>query len=178
MEKEFKCLNCGVEFSSAEAEQANGKCPECGADLAQVAGAEGPGSKSSTLIIIVAVILLGLGLFFFLRTGEQAKSVDEILAEYLATDAETPMMIDKSTRLDRIEIEGKAVIFKTTLVNVSGEEADDDLFKRKMGPFLAEKYCNDKNSRRAMEEGVTYGHEIFANDGVLLYTVDIGIDDC
>jgi predicted nucleic acid-binding Zn-ribbon protein len=182
MEKEFQCLNCGVEFGQPEAEQAGGRCPECGADLTQIAGVEpgaakkaGPGQIISVIIGLLATLVV---LFFLFRPGEQAMNVDEMLAEYREADAKTPMMIDQSTRLDRVVVDGKTVTFETTLVNVGSEEADDDLFKRRMRPFLAEKYCNDKSSRRAMESGITYGHEISANDGVLLYTVNIGIDDC
>ena len=88
------------------------------------------------------------------------------------------MMIDNSTRLDQVVVEDRTIIYKTSLINLTSESADQDIFKEKIGPFLADKYCSDLKSRAALELGVRYGHEYFGNDGVLLYTAKISLDDC
>jgi len=181
MEIKFHCLNCGVEFSEAEAKQAGCKCPECGADLTEIASADTIAEQKLRpgRIVFAVLVLLGIGaLFFFSRPAAKMMDVDEILAKYQETDAKTPMMIDKSTRLDHVAVEGKTVTFKTTLVDLGSEDEADDVFMNKIGPFLTDKYCDNKNSRKAMGNGVTYNHEISTNDGKLLYSVTIGLNDC
>jgi DNA-directed RNA polymerase subunit RPC12/RpoP len=193
MEDRFHCLDCGIEFSESEAEQANYRCPDCGAGLLEKTGdVEGAAKKKMGKVRVFSAIfaLLGLAIFFVWQTandkgggagadnGSKAQAIDQIIKKAMEVNGKVPLMIDKSTRLDRVVVEDKTIIYKTTLVNLSAQTADKDIFKKKIGPYLAEKYCNDKNSRKALELGIKYGHEYFGINGALLYSAHIGVDDC
>ncbi|MEN8135137.1 MAG: hypothetical protein ABFS18_06315 [Thermodesulfobacteriota bacterium] len=186
------CLACGVEFSEPEAEQANYRCPDCGTGLVEKEGVEEVVAKKKIgtgKVCGIILALLGLAVFFVWQAGNdkssrsvenssQARAIDQIINKAMEVNSKVPLMIDKSTRLDLVVVEDKTIIYKTTLVNLSAETADKDIFKNKIGPYLAEKYCNDKNSRKALELGVKYGHEYFGKDGALRYTASISVDDC
>lgn len=197
MDNGFHCLDCGAEFSQAEAEQVNCQCPNCEGKLAEKV-CEDPGvEKKGMGIAVFAVIFIMLfligGIYFGGSPADdvggkadgrsQMQAIDTILQKALEINPKTPLMIDKSTRLDQVVVEGQTITYRTTLVNFTAEIAKDDLakrdlFKKEIGPFLAGKYCSDKNSRKALELGVKYGHEYFGNDGALLYTANISVDDC
>lgn len=182
MADKFHCLDCGVEFGEPEAEQANYRCPDCGAELATDLAAGSSKKKGLPKIFsaIFVLICLAAAFWFFWQPANKTNSpaIAKIQEKALEVNSKTPMMIDNSTRLDRVVVEGETIIYKTTLINVTAETADQDIFKKKIGPFLAGKYCSDKKTRAALELGVRYGHEYFGNDGVLLYTANISFDDC
>lgn len=187
------CLDCGVEFDKLAAQQANYRCPDCGSELIQKAGVgEMAAEKKMGVgrVFFAIFVLLGIAMFFVWQTandksggagadnGSKAQAIDQIIKKAMEVNGKVPLMIDKSTRLDRVVVEDKTIIYKTTLVNLSAQTADKDIFKKKIGPYLAEKYCNDKNSRKALELGIKYGHEYFGINGALLYSAHIGVDDC
>ena len=182
MADKFHCLDCGVEFDEPAAQQTNYRCPDCGAELAADLAA-GSGNKrglAKTFSALLVLICLVVASYFLWQSADKTNgpAIAKILQKALEVNVRTPMMIDNSTRLDQIVVEDKTIIYKTTLVNLTTETADQDIFKKKIGPFLADKYCNDKKSREALELGVKYGHEYFGNDEVLLYTAKISFDDC
>jgi DNA-directed RNA polymerase subunit RPC12/RpoP len=189
------CAPCGVEFSEAEAAQADHRCPHCGAALVakEQAGEEhaAPGPRGPGLIFAVIVVLLGLaGIIFLLRSGRVAdlgglpggsakeRAIAEIIGKALEINGQTPLMVDKSTRLDRVVVAGTTIISKATLINFSAENTGEDLFKGEIGSFLAGQYCKKDQSRQAMALGIKYGHEYYGSDGALLYTATISDDDC
>ena len=192
MADRFHCLDCGVEFSESEAEQAHYRCPDCGAELLQKAGVgEMAGKKKmgTGMVFALIFVLLGLAIFFVWQANtdksggsadnsSKERTIEQIIKKAMEVNSKAPLMIDKSTRLDLVVVEEKTIIYKTTLVNLTAETADKDIFKKKIGPYLAEKYCNDKNSRKALELGVKYDHEYFGNNGALLYTANISLEDC
>lgn len=110
--------------------------------------------------------------------SSQALAIDKILKKALRINTKTPLMIDKSTRLDRVLVEDQTIIYQATLVNLTLETAGGDIFKKEIGQFLSEKYCNNEYARKALELGVKYGHEYYGNDGALLYTATITVDNC
>ncbi len=110
--------------------------------------------------------------------SSQAQAIDKILKKALEINSKTPLMIDKSTRLDRVSVEDQTIIYQATLVNLTVETAGGDIFKQDIGRFLAEKYCNNKYTRKALELGVKYGHEYSGKDGALLYTATITVENC
>jgi hypothetical protein len=182
MADKFHCLNCGVEFDQPEATQANYRCPDCGAELATEQATEngkqsGLAKTFSALLVLSCLVVAG---YFLWQSADKTNgpAIAKIQQQALEVNSKTPMMIDNSTRLDQIVVEDETIIYKTTLVNFTAETADHDIFKEKIGPFLADKYCSDKKSRAALELGVKYGHEYFGNNGVLLYTAKISLDDC
>jgi hypothetical protein len=182
MADKFHCLDCGLEFDEPEAGQANYRCPDCGAELAADQATESGNKRGlskilSALFLLVCLVVAG---YFFWQSADKTNgpAIAKIQQQALEVNSKTPMMIDNSTRLDQVVVEDKTIIYKTTLVNLTTETADQDLFKKKIGPFLADKYCSDKKSREALELGVEYGHEYFGNDGILLYTAKISLDDC
>jgi len=183
MADKYNCIACGVESDEP------GQCPDCGSELSgdQVGESTDQSGLSKIITAIVVIVALGVGVILAQLPGDdqssKAEKIEKILKRSLEVNSKTPMMIDASTSLDKVVVAGETIIYKTTLVNLSGKVADKDvatrdLFKKKIGPFLAEKYCNDKYSREALELGVKYGNEYFGKDGALLYTATISIDDC
>lgn len=141
------------------------------------------GGISKNIITVLLVAALALGLYWANQAGifnhkSNQAEVDRILSKALEVNSKVPMMIDKSTRLDQVVVAEKAIIYKSTLVNLTEKTADQEVFKNKISPFLADKYCRDTTSRRTLELGVRYGHEYFGKDGVLLYTANISVEDC
>ena len=133
--------------------------------------------------------LLCLAIFFVWQAGNdksgeladissKAQAIEQIINKAMEINSQTPLMIDKSTRLDLVVVEDKTITYKTTLINLTAENVDNDMFKRGIAPFLSEKYCSDKNTHKALELGVKYDHEYFGNNGALLYTASISLEDC
>ncbi len=192
MADKFYCADCNAEFSEPEAQLANYRCPDCGAELIQKAGGgvvavKNKRGKGRVLLMIFA--LLCLAIFLIWQAGKdkrvgaadnnsKTQAIDQIIKKAMEVNSKAPLMIDKSTRLDLVVVEDKTIIYKTTLVNLTVEAANQDIFKNKIGPYLADKYCNDKNSRKALELGIKYDHEYFGNDGAVLYTASISVEDC
>ncbi|MCK4839083.1 MAG: hypothetical protein KAS94_09780 [Desulfobulbaceae bacterium] len=184
MADKFHCADCQAEFSEPEAQLANYRCPDCGAELVQKAGVAEVAAKKKIgtgWVLCIVFTLLCLAIFFVWQAGNDKSggaAIEQIITKAMAVNRKAPLMIDKSTRLDRVVVEDKTIIYKTTLVNLSAETAVKDIFKNKIGPYLADKYCNDKNSRKALELGIKYDHEYFGNDGAVLYTASISSEDC
>jgi DNA-directed RNA polymerase subunit RPC12/RpoP len=199
MANSYKCLDCGSEFAASSAAPGNCRCSHC---EAKVAGRNSPaktvGKKAvkqkrevrgrvfrgiAVLLCFAAAVLIvwrsNTG-----KSGEkvdgnlQAAQINQIIMDALDINVKTPMMIDSSTRLDQVVAEGDKIIYKSTLVFFTAENGDGEMFKKAIGPYLAEKYCKDENSRKALELGVKYGYEYYGNDGTLLYTAIVSIDDC
>ena len=190
MEEKYRCSDCDVEFDGAEAKQADYRCPDCGAELTGNRADLGinRGRVPKISYAILALICLVVATYFIWQSGDKtggpadssskASAVDKILKKALEINSDTPLMIDPSTRLDRVVVEDKTITYKATLVNFSAKTTNKVLFNKKIGPFLANKYCSDKNSRKALELGVKYGNEYSGNNGTLLYSATIGVDDC
>lgn len=186
MVDKLRCRACGLEYGESAAE-GNHRCPDCGTERSgRQAGDCLPGKGvAKSLVGIALLLILGGGLYLVWKAGPgggegsvKAAEIERILQTAQEVNRKTPLMIDNSTRLDQVVIEAQTVIYKTTLVNLTSENADQAIFKKKIGPFLAGKYCDDVNSRKALALGIKYGHEYFGKDGVLLYTAKISVEDC
>jgi predicted RNA-binding Zn-ribbon protein involved in translation (DUF1610 family) len=188
MEDRVNCLACEVEFSVAEAEQAGHHCPDCGADLV-AKGAAGKAAGKKALGLAMAILGLLGAIFLIWQSGlaslggpmdqnARQQAIAKILKESLEINNKVPMMIDKSTRLDGVVIEAETITCKSTLINLTAENSGGDIFKNQINPFLADQYCNNKNTRKALELGIKYGHEYYGRDGALLYTATITLNDC
>jgi DNA-directed RNA polymerase subunit RPC12/RpoP len=194
MAERFHCLDCGVEFGEPEAKQADYRCSDCGAGLLQKTSDGGVAEKKKmgsgrVFFAIFVLLCLVVAIFFVWQAGSdktggladnssKAQAIEQIINKAMEINTKTPLMIDKSTRLDLVVVEDKTITYKTTLINLTAENVDNDMFKRGIAPFLSEKYCSDKNTHKALELGVKYDHEYFGNNGALLYTASISFEDC
>ena len=199
MKEKYSCLGCGVRFGEKEALETGYRCPECGDDLqdkeeASEDSMSAENSKTTTTAsatgFYVGIAICALVIFFILAKGGinlnrpaddtfESKAIEQQLEKARSLNKKTPMMVDKSTRLDQVEVEGRNIVFQSTLVNTEAEKkAGEGEFKEKVKLSLAKKYCANKETMKALKLGITYGHEYFSQDGKLLFSASVTLNDC
>jgi len=200
MNDKFRCVTCGAGFEKDEAAQAAYCCPECGDELSGEksssptqehenvsGGGEATLRKNKVLTVVILILMTCLAGFFYWalkgREGADNVSDDKFVRDFLAgarnVNSKTPLMLDKSTRLDEVVVEGRNITYKNTLVNITNKDmSDKDLFKNGIEPFLTPRYCLDKKAGKALELGIQFGHEYYNANGVLLFNATINSKDC
>lgn len=191
MASEANCPGCGIELPKSETSQIDVLCPNCTAGQADNPAPELPATekgKAAGPRIFLLICLLA-AVIYILHAGwnnrynqdhsdRNGKAVARILKKALEVNRKTPMMVDNSTRLDQVEVKDNTIIYKATLVTIDTETVDPKMFDKGIDTFLTEKYCSDKDARQSMELGIKYGHEYYSNNGALLYSVIVSLDNC
>ncbi|MEN8143092.1 MAG: type II secretion system pilot lipoprotein GspS-beta, partial [Thermodesulfobacteriota bacterium] len=202
MKEKFSCPSCGVRLGAREAGEVDYKCPECRGELQEIEIAEegsgdmlptdsGTPSTTGRMLGLYAVMAIGALMIFFILTKSkvdqgssgadvfETKAIERQLEKARNLNQKTPMMVDKSTRLDQVVIRDRKIIFKSTLINPEAEKrAGEEEFKKQVGQSLVARYCTNEETRKALQLGIAYGHEYFNQDGKTLFTAGITLEDC
>lgn len=143
---------------------------------------KGPDIRLQALLVIFA-----LGMVFGLvqckggssRPENENQTIERQLEKARKLNLKTPIMVDNSTRLDKVVVEERKIVFQSTLVNPEAEKkAGEEEFKVQVRKSLIKKYCATEETRIALKLGISYGHEYFSMDDEILFNVSITGEDC
>jgi hypothetical protein len=118
---------------------------------------------------------------FAQMTAKENAELEQIMIETAKKlNAQTPMMVDKETRLDAVICSGLVLHYKCTLVNLSQAEDDIDLkvLKSEMKKQFLNNQCKDENIVKTLRVGVEYYYNYFDKDGYLLATGVVNRKNC
>ncbi|MBU0482726.1 MAG: hypothetical protein KKG47_16660 [Proteobacteria bacterium] len=193
MNNTLYCKSCGQDQSGAEAEKTDFNCPQCGGKLLPKEQGTPPGNKTGVRIAaFTAMAVVAFAALYFLRPGKEYRSPDipfpdnsgsgiaaSLLESARSLNSKTPFMVDNSTRLDEVVVEGSTITYKNTLVNLTDEDrAREDVFKKNITRYLTEKYCGNEKARNGMKAGIVYSQDYSGRDGALLFSATVTYADC
>ena len=133
---------------------------------------------------IIAVFVISKSVGKAVATNNINESREEALVKGLNEAAikvnkECPKMLDKETRLDRVEVgTGMMGIYHHTLVNYNKQEIDKERLDNILKPKLIENVCNNQEMQPSLRYGVTYVYAYKSKDNMEIVRYEISKKDC
>ncbi len=129
----------------------------------------GAGLVVALLLGAIVGLLIWKGRPFLSSAGQRLENwtVDERLSrEVAALNRQTPKMVDKITRLDRVEYVGQREIeYEYTLLTYKVDQLDVDLFLKRLRKNLLENYRSDRELAYFRRHSVVLRHRYKDNEG-------------
>lgn len=88
------------------------------------------------------------------------------------------MMVDPETRLDTTVCSGKQLYYKYTMVNYSGNDADNRTFKNEMTATITNGQCKDQTLVNVLKMGVVYYFIYLDRNGNHIATINVSKESC
>lgn len=113
------------------------------------------------------------------RTENEKDGISSLERIAETINAKAPMMVDKDTRLDKMTVgPGVRGVFHYTVINYPSADLDPSWFTQELRPSLIKNSCK-KDSMIIASRGVgTLAYVYYGNDGRIVSTQNITIDDC
>ncbi|MDB5841821.1 MAG: hypothetical protein JWQ23_3773 [Herminiimonas sp.] len=116
------------------------------------------------------------------RSGEMGheKSVDNALVKVAAQiNRQTPMAVDKSTRLDKVSTEpGQKLTYHYTLPGTTGSDIKSADFQKLISPSLTTRVCGSPEMQKFLRSGVTIAYLYRDKDGKPIGGAKVAPLDC
>ena len=109
-------------------------------------------------------------------TAHDAKN--KLEADVLLTNQSLPIMVDNSTRLDNLSIQGEGISYNYTLVNTAVENLDASKFESAMMPNIKSGACSTKEARALLDGDASISYAYHDKSGKLISTIVINKKDC
>lgn len=103
---------------------------------------------------------------------------DKLEADVAVTNRVLPMMIDDSTRMDNISIQGENIFYNYTLVDTNVENLDIPNFETAMRPSIKNGACSEKTLRVLLNDDRVISYVYQDKYGKLISTIAINKKDC
>ncbi len=148
------------------------------------------------VVFIAVLIAKGMGKLVGHAVGEAAgvavqsysnspsKPTIQQLENELAKQADSinktlPMMIDKETRGDKVEVgSGARLIYFYSLPNYSSRDVEPSQIQANTKPDVKKNVCTSAGMKPSLQYGVTYVYVYSGNDGVEITRFEINENDC
>ena len=132
-------------------------------------------------LVVVFLIVLGGGLAWTYYMKKQVdsryslKSLQEIAK---GADASLPILVDATTRLDKVTASEKVLEKHYTLIGVQESTVDKTAFKEAMSKPLREQSCANSQSKILYQNGVSEWYTYYDENHNLLATVKVNLASC
>jgi hypothetical protein len=102
---------------------------------------------------------------------------DKIAASKI--NQQTPIMVDKDTRLDRATAgSGMRLVYHYTFPSYTSKDIDANFFRTNFWPKIKSKVCSNEKMKPALQLGNLYVYSYSSSDGVEVGRFEIGRNDC
>ncbi len=123
-----------------------------------------------------AQVVLAVAAYFGIEAYNeiQAAKPDALVKTARRLNGSLPQMIDDDTRLDRIEADGRTLIYRHTIL----AELDEKPHPKRLRRHHAYELCQTDEERSLHEHGVTFRYVYESRDLEPLADVEIPPEDC
>jgi len=137
------------------------------------------------LMTVTMAEAVGVGDMFGALMGRSGamgneSTVDEALARVTSQiNKNTPMAVDKETRLDKVTAEpGARLVYHYTLVRISSTDVNSVAFQNAIKPQLQSRLCSSPEMQNFLKSGVKISYLYRGSDGRPLGGVGFVPNDC
>lgn len=142
------------------------------------------------LVILIAGTIGGqfgklIGQFVFAPTTKpstqqiEAKSIEGFTIAAQQINQQTPIMVDKDTRLDRATVgPGVRLTYHYTFPNYTSRDIDPSWLQASLQPAVKESVCTNEKMKSSLQYGGIYVYAYSSNNGVEIARFEINKTDC
>jgi len=106
------------------------------------------------------------------------KIITNIKNEIILIQKSLPKMIDDSTRLDSVRLEGKEANYNYTLISTSIDDVDIEYFTQVMSVNLKTEVCSNEDVKDGLEAGISFNYYYRDKEGKPISKTTVSKEDC
>jgi hypothetical protein len=130
-------------------------------------------------LLIAFIVLANLGQLVGGAVENRNNLRSQLEDLVLAENESTPMMVDDSTRLEKVELgEDLNLVYLFTLTEFNANEVSANELRELMRPILLKGVCSNSDLKSNLELGVTYTYRYNGRDGGLVADLKFAKPDC